>query len=87
MALAGCQDDRGVMEDTVEYGRGQDGVAVWQKAIKTVEPLVTIKYSSYHCRLRIRHPQPLHRFDDQNPREEPGALAAPAGICAGGVQQ
>ena len=27
MALAGYQHDRGVMEDTVEHGRGQDGVA------------------------------------------------------------
>ena len=35
--------------------------------------------------VRIIHPQPLHRFDAKHTREEPSALGAPAGICAGGA--
>jgi len=31
------------------------------------------------------HPQPLHRFDAKYTGEEPSALGAHAGICAGGV--
>ncbi len=37
----------------------------------------------YVPRVRIMHPQPLHRFDAKYTREEPSALVAPAGICAG----
>jgi RNA-directed DNA polymerase len=33
---------------------------------------------------RISHPWPHQRFDAKHPRQEPGALAAHAGICAGG---
>ncbi len=34
----------------------------------------------------IRHPWPSQRFFVKHPRQEPGALAAHAGICAGGAQ-
>ena len=33
---------------------------------------------------RILHPWPHQRFDANHPRQEPGALAVHAGICAGG---
>ncbi|MBA3262744.1 MAG: group II intron reverse transcriptase/maturase [Thermoleophilaceae bacterium] len=33
---------------------------------------------------RVRHPWPHQRFDVKHPRQEPSALAAHAGICAGG---
>jgi RNA-directed DNA polymerase len=36
---------------------------------------------------RILHPLPKRPFQRQNPRQEPGALDAHAGICAGGRQQ
>ena len=39
----------------------------------------------YVPRIRIMHPQPLHRFDAKHTREEPSALGAHAGICAGGA--
>jgi hypothetical protein len=39
----------------------------------------------YVPRVRIMHPQPLHRFDAKHTREEPSALVAHAGICAGGA--
>ncbi len=39
----------------------------------------------YVPRVRIMHPQPLHRFDAKHTREEPSALGAHAGICAGGA--
>ena len=40
----------------------------------------------YIPRIRIMHPQPLHRFDAKHTREEPSALGAHAGICAGGAR-
>ena len=39
----------------------------------------------YVPKIRIMHPQPLHRFDAKYTREEPSALGAHAGICAGGA--
>jgi hypothetical protein len=39
----------------------------------------------YVPRVRIMHPQPLHRFDAKHTREEPSALGAHAGICTGGA--
>ncbi len=33
----------------------------------------------------VLHPRPSQRFDVRHPRQEPGALAAHAGICAGGA--
>jgi hypothetical protein len=33
---------------------------------------------------RVQHPWPSERFDASHPRQEPSALVAPAGICAGG---
>ncbi len=35
--------------------------------------------------VRITHPWPSERFFVKYPRQEPGALAALAGICAGGA--
>ena len=35
--------------------------------------------------IRILHPQPLHRFDARTRGRSPSALAAPAGIWAGGI--
>jgi group II intron reverse transcriptase/maturase len=37
--------------------------------------------------VRIQHPWPNQRFDAKHPRQEPSALAAPAGICTGGRPQ
>jgi RNA-directed DNA polymerase len=37
--------------------------------------------------VRVRHPWPQQRFDVKHPRQEPSALAAHAGICAGGRPQ
>jgi hypothetical protein len=34
---------------------------------------------------RVREAWPSHRFYVSHPRQEPGALAAHAGICAGGA--
>ncbi len=36
---------------------------------------------------RVLHPWPDARFRVKHSRWEPGALAAPAGMCAGGGQQ
>jgi len=36
-------------------------------------------------KVRITHPWPTERFFVKHPRQEPGALAAHAGICAGGA--
>jgi hypothetical protein len=36
---------------------------------------------------RVMHPSPNVRFDARTPRQEPSALAAHAGICAGGRPQ
>ena len=37
--------------------------------------------------IRVRHPNALSPLRRHHSREEPGALAAHAGICAGGAQQ
>ncbi len=36
-------------------------------------------------KVRITHPWPTARFYVRHPRQEPGALVAHAGICAGGA--
>ena len=41
----------------------------------------------YIPKARVLHPWPEARFRVRHSRWEPGALAAPAGICAGGGQQ
>ena len=41
----------------------------------------------YLPKARVSHPWPEARFHVRHSRWEPGALVAPAGICAGGGQQ
>jgi group II intron reverse transcriptase/maturase len=45
---------------------------------------MNVLVSRYIPRIRITHPWPFKRFARRHPRQEPGALAALAGICAGG---
>ena len=55
--------------------RSQRAHLNWERYIRLVDRFLPP--------IRILHPLPCHRRR-QNPREEPGALAAHAGICAGG---
>ena len=58
--------------------RSQKAYLSWERFIRLVD--------RFFPPIKVLHPlpSPLRR---QNPREEPGALAAPAGICAGGEKQ
>jgi RNA-directed DNA polymerase len=58
--------------------RSQKARLSWERFIRIVD--------RFFPPIKVLHPLPLHRFDPK-PREEPGALAAHAGICAGGGEQ
>ena len=65
----------------------------WRKALKrrsqrdsTTWERMTRLAEAYIPRPRITHPWPSVRFRVKHPRWEPGALIAPAGICAGGAR-
>src|SRR5262250_594255 len=48
--------------------RSQKAYLSWERFIRLVD--------RFFPPIKVLHPLPLHRFDAQNPREEPGALAA-----------
>ncbi len=54
----------------------QNDRTTWAKVAKLAEYWLP--------KVRILHPWPTVRFHVKHPRQEPGALAAHAGICAGG---
>jgi RNA-directed DNA polymerase len=56
--------------------RSQRSRITWERMVRWSDRWVP--------RARILHPWPHQRFDARHPRQEPGALAAHAGICAGG---
>jgi group II intron reverse transcriptase/maturase len=56
--------------------RSQNDRTTWAKFAKLAEYWLP--------KVRILHPWPTVRFYVKHPRQEPGALAAHAGICAGG---
>src|SRR5215468_7684576 len=58
--------------------RSQNARLSWERFLKFVD--------RFFPPIKVLHPLPCHRFERHNPREEPGALAAPAGICAGGEE-
>ena len=58
-------------------GRSQNDRTIWAKFGRLAERWLPP--------VRITHPWPSLRFFVKHPRQEPGALAAHAGICAGGA--
>jgi hypothetical protein len=59
--------------------RSQTARLSWERFIQFV--------ARFFPPIRTIHPLPCHRFRRQNPREEPGALGAHAGIRAGGGEK
>jgi RNA-directed DNA polymerase len=59
--------------------RSQKAQLSWEKFIRLV--------ARFFPPIRTLHPTAMSPFRRQNPREEPGALAAHAGIRAGGGEQ
>ncbi len=57
--------------------RSQNDRTTWAKFGRLAERWLPL--------VRISHPWPSARFFVKYPRQEPGALAAHAGICAGGA--
>jgi RNA-directed DNA polymerase len=55
--------------------RGQRHRLTWEQMIRLIKRFLPSP--------RVLHPWPNHRFHVKHSRHEPGALAAPAGICAG----
>ena len=58
--------------------RSQNSRLSWEKFTRLVD--------RFFPPIRVLHPMPCHRFDAKT-REEPCALAAHAGTCAGGEEQ
>lgn len=59
--------------------RSQRSTLTWER--------MQVHLERYIPKARVLHPWPEARFRVRHSRWEPGALAAPAGICAGGGQQ
>ncbi len=57
--------------------RSQNDRMTWAKFAKVADHWLP--------KVKILHPWPSQRFYVKHPRQEPGALAAHAGICAGGA--
>ena len=57
--------------------RSQRSTLTWER--------MQVHLERYIPKARVLHPWPEARFRVRHSRWEPGALAAPAGICAGGV--